>query len=88
MVPLIAQVIDGALQVGRIPQNNGRDEQGLNCWRAGFHRSGRGFSPSWLKNTARSERILLLTLVEALTWLRRSSGFLQMQAFCRKKYSV
>ena len=25
--PLIAQVIDGALQVGRIPQNNGRDEQ-------------------------------------------------------------
>jgi hypothetical protein len=27
MVPLIAQVIDGALQIGRIPQNNGRDEQ-------------------------------------------------------------
>ena len=27
MVPLIAQVIDGALQVGRIPKNNGRDEQ-------------------------------------------------------------
>jgi hypothetical protein len=26
-VPLIAQVIDGSLQVGRIPQNNGRDEQ-------------------------------------------------------------
>jgi hypothetical protein len=27
MVSLIAQVIDGALQVGRVPQNNGRDEQ-------------------------------------------------------------
>jgi len=27
MVPLITQVIDGALQVGRIPQNDGCDEQ-------------------------------------------------------------
>jgi hypothetical protein len=27
MLSLIAQVIDGALQVGSIPQNDGRDEQ-------------------------------------------------------------
>jgi hypothetical protein len=27
MAPLIAQVIDGALRVGRVPQNNNRDEQ-------------------------------------------------------------
>jgi hypothetical protein len=27
MLPLIAQVIDSALQVGRIPENDGRDEQ-------------------------------------------------------------
>jgi hypothetical protein len=27
MLPLIAQVIDSALQVGRIPENDGRDEK-------------------------------------------------------------
>ena len=66
MMPLIAQVIDGALQVGRIPENDGRDEQVQTAGAMALVLIGAvaDFAEP-VEEYGTAERILLLALIEA-----------------------
>jgi hypothetical protein len=78
MVPLLSQVIDSPLQIGRVPQNDGGDEQ-IQTARAValiLIRAVADFAESVEEHGA-AKRILLLTLVETDVTATTQFGILQ-----------